>query len=395
MRRVTSSLSNGRGGQEQASLDATTEQQKKEDETLMTRLARLEERFSITELQHLSWKSREIERSVMALDQTMQVVSQVEEQYRTVIASHAYNTLLDTTQCEPEVAAFFCRVHDLQSDLTMYRRRLQDLSRCVEDDKKLVRDAISSIYYLWFFVYFLHQNPEFREQQLTDDNVLAALKQFESLNQHTGIQTSKAFQLVAQTSTDQMMKWTVEMREIAIKTKQETLSMHVITIFTLIFLPGTFIAVSLPPFLPNFLLTPFSLFSSPSPESNLASQTMFSSGVLRWDEDGTLGSDWVVRNDGLRLFVSICVPLTIVTISIWAAMYSLARRWARKHARPVGYPEYADERGVVDASGNSVNNGGGKGGFLSPSWPASPVSPVTPGVVAEKQGGVVVGEKTG
>lgn len=36
------------------------------------------------------------------------------------------------------------------------------------------------------------------------------------------------------------------MHEIAVKTKQETLSMHVITIFTLIFLPGTFIAVSIP-----------------------------------------------------------------------------------------------------------------------------------------------------
>ena len=68
-------------------------------------------------------------------------------------------------------------------------------------------------------------------------------EQFESLSQHTSIQTSKAFQLVAQTSSDEMMKWTHKMHEIAIKTKQETLSMHVITIFTLIFLPGTFIAV--------------------------------------------------------------------------------------------------------------------------------------------------------
>lgn len=68
----------------------------------------------------------------------------------------------------------------------------------------------------------------------------------ESLIQHTNIQTSKAFQLLAQTSTNEMMQWTHRMHEIAIKTKQETLSMHVITIFTLIFLPGTFIAVSFP-----------------------------------------------------------------------------------------------------------------------------------------------------
>ncbi|KAK4140569.1 uncharacterized protein C8A04DRAFT_14831 [Dichotomopilus funicola] len=352
MRRVTSGLGNERDGQEQDALDATTEQQKQEDETLMARLATLEERFSSTQLQALSWRSREIGRSLVAIEQTVQVLSQVEEQYRTVIASHAYNTLLDTKQCESEVAAFFRRLHNLQGDLALYRRRLQDLASRVDDDKHLL----------------------------------------ESLSQNTGIQTSKAFQLVAQTSTDQMMKWTVEMREIAIKTKQETLSMHVITIFTLIFLPGTFIAVSLTPLL-SFVPKIRNLTSHPF------AQTLFSSGVLRWDEDGTLGSDWVVRNDGLRLFVSICVPLTIVTISIWAAMYSLARRWARKHARITDGPGYADERGVVDATGNSVNvNGAIKGGSsgvwpASPGAPITPTTPVTPGVaVSEKQRGVV-GEK--
>jgi len=68
--------------------------------------------------------------------------------------------------------------------------------------------------------------------------------QSESLIQFASVRTSEALQLVAKTSSDEMMKWTHKMHEIAIKTKQETLSMHVITIFTLIFLPGTFIAVS-------------------------------------------------------------------------------------------------------------------------------------------------------
>lgn len=48
---------------------------------------------------------------------------------------------------------------------------------------------------------------------------------------------------MAQKSADEMMKWTLSMHEIAIETKQETLSMHVITVFTLVFLPGTFLAV--------------------------------------------------------------------------------------------------------------------------------------------------------
>lgn len=76
---------------------------------------------------------------------------------------------------------------------------------------------------------------------------------------------------------------------------------------------------------------------------------MFSSGVLRWDEDGTLGSDWVVRSDGIRLFLSICLPLTAITISIWAVMYLVARRWARRHGKDLGLPGYADEKAMLVA----------------------------------------------
>ncbi len=168
--------------------------------------------------------------------------------------------------------------------------------------------------------------------------------QFESLIQHTSIQTSKAFQLVAQTSSHEMMQWTHKMHEIAIKTKQETLSMHVITIFTLIFLPGTFIAVS--------RSSPDLLEPSPHPDHHHPHQTLFSSGILRWDDDGTLGSDWVVRGGGVRLFLSICLPLTVITVSIWGIMYAIARRWARRHGKALGLPRYADEKGIVVAEGS-------------------------------------------
>jgi hypothetical protein len=44
---------------------------------------------------------------------------------------------------------------------------------------------------------------------------------------------------------------TEKMHEIAVKTQQETVSMRIITLVTLFFLPGTFISVRLP-FLTNF-----------------------------------------------------------------------------------------------------------------------------------------------
>ncbi|KAK0652661.1 hypothetical protein B0T16DRAFT_427050 [Cercophora newfieldiana] len=247
-----------------------------EPDALIERLEDLEERFSFGELQRLSLTGDEIDRSILALEQSKDVVVQVEEQYQTVVSSHAFKTLMDQEKCKTSTAIFFRRVRSILRELEAHRRRLLDLSRTVANDKQM----------------------------------------FESLSQHTSIQTSKAFQLVAQTSSDEMMKWTHKMHEIAVKTKQETLSMHVITIFTLIFLPGTFIA------------------------------TFFSSGVLHWDEDGTLGTDYLVRGAGVRLFLSIALPTTVITIAAWAFMYGVARRWARKHARELGLPGYADEKAL-------------------------------------------------
>lgn len=48
----------------------------------------------------------------------------------------------------------------------------------------------------------------------------------------------------AQQSAVKMEEMTERMHEIAMKTKQETVSMRIITLVTLFFLPGTFISVS-------------------------------------------------------------------------------------------------------------------------------------------------------
>lgn len=59
----------------------------------------------------------------------------------------------------------------------------------------------------------------------------------------------------------------------------------------------------------------------------------------------------MVRGAGVRLFLSICLPLTVITIAIWAIMYAFARRWARRHAKTLGLDGgfgggYADEKGL-------------------------------------------------
>ena len=96
--------------------------------------------------------------------------------------------------------------------------------------------------------------------------------------------------------------------------------MHSITILTLVFLPGTFLAV-------RFLAPSFSTrcssdalrivrawSSSGPPLSRPTLQTVFGSGLLNWDENG---SGWATRMPGVRLFLAICLPMTTVTLVVW------------------------------------------------------------------------------
>jgi hypothetical protein len=65
---------------------------------------------------------------------------------------------------------------------------------------------------------------------------------------YRNIEASMALAMKSQQSTENMEIATKDMHIIAQKTKQETVSMRIITLVTLFFLPGTFISVSQRPF---------------------------------------------------------------------------------------------------------------------------------------------------
>ena len=66
------------------------------------------------------------------------------------------------------------------------------------------------------------------------------------------MEANKMLALRAQESTENMELMTKDMHILAQKTKQETVSMRIITLVTLFFLPGTFISVSLLALSANF-----------------------------------------------------------------------------------------------------------------------------------------------
>lgn len=118
---------------------------------------------------------------------------------------------------------------------------------------------------------------------------------------------------------------TEKMHDIAVKTNNQTVSMHVITVFTLVFLPGTFLAVSLLRFI--FIVTTRTALLT-------ARQTFFSSGILRWydsDDEMAAGSgySWVTERDRLLLFVEIVVPMMVLIIVAWLALYLRSRKARR------------------------------------------------------------------
>jgi hypothetical protein len=106
------------------------------------------------------------------------------------------------------------------------------------------------------------------------------------------------------------------MHTIAVKTEHETVSMHVITVFTLIFLPGTFVAVRYgwPCFRRWF-------------NAGLTHiQTFLGSGVIQWNDDGNLGADYMVLSRGMALFWYVSIPIMAVVLAVWALVYWVARR---------------------------------------------------------------------
>ena len=74
--------------------------------------------------------------------------------------------------------------------------------------------------------------------------LLANVNKLYGILDYRNMESNKLFASKAQLSTENMESMTQEMHEIAQKTKQETVSMRIITLVTLFFLPGTFISVS-------------------------------------------------------------------------------------------------------------------------------------------------------
>jgi hypothetical protein len=121
------------------------------------------------------------------------------------------------------------------------------------------------------------------------------------------MEASKLLAARAQQSTENMELITLDMHNLAVRTKQETVSMRIITLVTLFFLPGTFISVSCKLDSATITLT--------------ICQTIMSTDIVKFQTDAGGKSQKVFHLDALQLFLAIALPMMISVFGAWYAVY--------------------------------------------------------------------------
>ena len=175
--------------------------------------------FSFSDLQRIQFIEEKANETLLVLKANITVLTELRQHYRSLLESENWPPELGL-KCKCEIERFEKRVSHIENDLRMQQSRTETLLRLLADRKSLV--IVRSSLFL--------RNK-------------ANSVQLYGILQHQSMEVSKLLASRAQLSADNMEEMTRDMHEIAHKTKQETISVRIITFVTLFFLPGTFISV--------------------------------------------------------------------------------------------------------------------------------------------------------
>ena len=165
---------------------------------------------AVQKYQHIEEKAHEAQ---LILKQNMSVFHQLRQHYNTITKSACFPQEI-VQKCQGDLEQFNLSLEGVFNDLQMHILRLETLLRLLGDRKNLVfHDILLNL-----------------EHELMEDNQLHSILEYHNTE-------------INKLSTKNMMSMTEDMNDIARKTKIETVSMKVITLVTLFFLPGTFISV--------------------------------------------------------------------------------------------------------------------------------------------------------
>ena len=168
--------------------------------------------FSFAKLQKVQYIEEKAHEALLVMKLNIGVIRQLKQYYDTILKSvHFPQNIIQ--QCQDDLEHFQLRINGILEDLQMQVLRVQTLLQLLRDRKNLVTSIVQS-----------SRNAGLRRDQL------------HSILEYHNTEYNKL-------STKNMVSMTDDMNDIARKTKVETVSMKVITVVTLFFLPGTFISV--------------------------------------------------------------------------------------------------------------------------------------------------------
>ena len=188
--------------------------------------------FSFAKLQKIQHIEEKAHEALLTLKLNRNIMLQLKQYYHNTVRSKYFPQDI-STKCQDDLEQFELRVDGVISDLDMHVLRLDTLLRLLGDRKALVSQTIP-----------LPKNIRLKGNQLR------------SILEYHNTEINKL-------STKNMMSMTEDMNDIARKTKIETVSVKVITVVTLFFLPGTFISVR-----QNFSFCKVPTFFKPIPFSH-------------------------------------------------------------------------------------------------------------------------------
>jgi hypothetical protein len=159
--------------------------------------------FSLHDLQDVQSTEDKINEAIQVLSSNANILGGLKEFYESTMENPDLPQEI-ATACGRDVAKFSKRVTSVINDLHMHKSQAETLLRLLADRKMLLYGIL--------------------DYRAVEANLLLAKR--------------------AQVSAERMEEMTKEMSHIAQKTKQETVSMKIITLVTLFFLPGTFLSAS-------------------------------------------------------------------------------------------------------------------------------------------------------
>ncbi|KAH6872126.1 hypothetical protein BKA58DRAFT_410329 [Alternaria rosae] len=214
-----------------------------------------DDKFNFKNLQAIQHIEEKVQEAMLVLKLNTEVLEQLRLHYGEV-AEHAEFPQELKDECKASLHRFNKSIVGVEKDMHMLQSRTETLLHLLANRKNLMSGIL----------------------------------------QHRSSKASEFYAKESRESAARMEIMTVKMQDLAMKTKQETVSMRVITTVTLFFLPATFIA------------------------------TFMSTDILNFEH-----GKQDLQMQGLRLYLMIALPATALTFVAWYFIYYFARREARSN----------------------------------------------------------------